>query len=183
MSLTDLASVGSFISGVGVLVSLIFLYFQLRQVTAQVKQAERIQQAAVQLQRTDLIADISMREAEPTLAAAIDAGRTGSETMSRTEVLQFQNYALARFAISEDTFYQHRNGLLSDDAFARFSKLFGGAFGFPGVRVIWKRVRGAYGDEFVAFGDALCAHAKVSTADLDVLAHWKADLAAEKVAA
>jgi hypothetical protein len=48
MSLSDLAALGSFVSGVAVLVSLVFLYFQLRQVGAQVQQAERNQQAMIQ---------------------------------------------------------------------------------------------------------------------------------------
>jgi hypothetical protein len=42
MSLSDLASLGSFVSGVAVLVSLVFLYFQLRQMNAQVLQTEKI---------------------------------------------------------------------------------------------------------------------------------------------
>ena len=45
MTLSDLASLGSFVSGVAVLVSLVFLYFQLRQIGAQMKQAEKNQRA------------------------------------------------------------------------------------------------------------------------------------------
>jgi hypothetical protein len=41
MSLSDLASLGSFVSGAAVLVSPVFLYFQLRQLSGQVKQAEK----------------------------------------------------------------------------------------------------------------------------------------------
>ena len=47
MSLSELAEIGSFISGVAVLTSLIFLYFQLRQINQQVKQAEKNQQSAI----------------------------------------------------------------------------------------------------------------------------------------
>jgi hypothetical protein len=42
MSLSQLAEIGSFTSGVAILASLIFLYFQLRQINQQVKQAEKI---------------------------------------------------------------------------------------------------------------------------------------------
>lgn len=179
MSLTDLASIGSFVSGFGVLTSLVFLYFQLRQMTAQVKQTERIQQAAVQQQRSSLIADITMRETDPVLAVVFDAGKTGSAAMSKAEILQFQSYSIARFSLSEDTFYQHRSGLLSEEAYERFVRLFGGAFAWPGVRVIWKRARRAFGPEFVAFGDRLCAEAQAVPL-VDVVDHWKADLAAER---
>lgn len=47
MSLSDLAALGSFISGLGVLVSLVFLYFQLRQIGVQVKQTEKNQRALI----------------------------------------------------------------------------------------------------------------------------------------
>ena len=43
MSLSQLAEIGSFTSGVAILASLIFLYFQLRQINQQVKQAEKNQ--------------------------------------------------------------------------------------------------------------------------------------------
>ena len=47
MSLSQLAEIGSFISGVAILSSLIFLCFQLRQINQQVKQAEKNQQSAI----------------------------------------------------------------------------------------------------------------------------------------
>src|SRR5450755_1342360 len=50
MSLSDLAALGSFISGLAVLASLGFLYFQMRQVAEQVRQADRNQRAANVLQ-------------------------------------------------------------------------------------------------------------------------------------
>ena len=47
MSLPDLASLGSFVSGIAVLGSLVFLYLQMRQIGAQIEQAERNQRAAI----------------------------------------------------------------------------------------------------------------------------------------
>jgi hypothetical protein len=47
MSPSALAEIGSFISGVAILSSLIFLYFQLRQINHQVKQAEKNQRSAI----------------------------------------------------------------------------------------------------------------------------------------
>jgi hypothetical protein len=60
MSLSDLASLGSFVSGFAVLISLIFLYFQLRQVNRQVRQAEINQRSLVGQTRT---AQMGMRQA------------------------------------------------------------------------------------------------------------------------
>jgi flagellar biosynthesis/type III secretory pathway M-ring protein FliF/YscJ len=52
MSLSDLAALGSFISGVAVLASLVFLFFQMRQMTEQVRQSERNQRALMQQGRS-----------------------------------------------------------------------------------------------------------------------------------
>jgi hypothetical protein len=181
MTLSDLASIGSFVSGAGVLVSLVFLYFQLRQVNAQVRLAERNQQAAVQQQRVGLLVDILMRETEPSLLEAVQNAMSGAEDVTAMQVARFQRYHFARFSLSEENFYQHQGGLLSDEAFSRFERTFSGAFRFPGVRVMWKRNRARYGPEFVTFADRLCADAQILAAD-DDLARWKADIAAEKAA-
>ena len=181
MSLSDLASLGSFISGAGVLVSLVFLYFQVRQVNAQVRLTERNQQAAVQQQRNGLLVDIMMRETEPVLLEAVQRAMFGSEDVTALQVAQFQRYHFARFGLSEETFSQYQAGLLSDEAYARFVRMFGGAFRFPGVRVMWKRTRAGYGSDFVEFADQLCADAQVLEVS-DDLDQWKSEIAAEKAA-
>ena len=48
MPLSDLAAIGSFVSGAAVLVSLVFLYFQLGQVRKQIALAEKNQRAIMQ---------------------------------------------------------------------------------------------------------------------------------------
>ena len=46
MSLSELAEIGSLISGVSIMTSVIFLYYQLRQINRQVKQTQKNQQSA-----------------------------------------------------------------------------------------------------------------------------------------
>src|SRR5215469_1497977 len=65
MPLSDLASLGSFVSGVAVLISLVFLYFQVRQVTAQVRQAERNQQASIRHTRVSRSVQLQLEISEP----------------------------------------------------------------------------------------------------------------------
>jgi len=157
MSLSDMASIGSFVSAIAVLISLLLLYFQLVQLSAQVKLAEKSQRAAIQQERSARISDIQMRITDPVLSEAVDKGMAGDSDMTRLQVSQFRSYSQARFGISEDTFYQHKNGLLSDEAFATFEKTYAGAFRFPGPRVAWKWVRGGFNAEFVAFTDRIAA--------------------------
>jgi hypothetical protein len=176
MSLSDLASLGSFTSGVAVLISLVFLYFQLRQVNAQVRQAERNQQAAIQQERSGRVSDITLWAVAPPYVEAFMKGMAGAPDMTETELAQFQAYAFARITISEDTFLQHKNGQLNDEAFAGFTRMYAGAFRSPGVRVMWKWVKGAYNPTFVAFTDDLIAQTSIGGPP-PAVARWKADLA------
>jgi hypothetical protein len=65
MSLSDLASIGSFVSGVAVLISLVFLYFQLRQLRAQLAQAEVNQRAMINEASATRLSDYLRWMAEP----------------------------------------------------------------------------------------------------------------------
>jgi hypothetical protein len=74
MSLSQLAEIGSFTSGVAILASLIFLYFQLRQINQQVKQAEKNQQSAIRQGRASRSVSIVLTGIEPSLADAFVKG-------------------------------------------------------------------------------------------------------------
>jgi hypothetical protein len=181
MSLSDLASVGSFVSSIAVLVSLVLLYFQIRQVAEQVKLAEKNQISIIEQGRSNRVTDVLIQIAsEPTLADAVEKGMTGAPDMTQTQFNQFRFFTYARFAVAEDSFLQHQNGQMSDAAFTSFARIFGGAFGSAGFRVHWKSVRRGYDPGFVAFCDTLMA--KAAAIRDDDFARWNADVAAEKTA-
>lgn len=177
MSLMDLASIGSFISGVGVLISLLLLVFQLRQVSAQIQQAERNQQAAIQQDRYGRVFEANLAMTEPTLADAIAKGMAGARDITPTQIAQYRGYSYARFQISENTFLQHKAGLLSDEAFDAFMKGFVAALALPSVRVMWNWGKVGHAPEFIAFVEGLIAQAPTVT-NGDLLARWNSDLAA-----
>jgi len=114
MNLSDLAAFGSFVSGLAVLVSLVFLHFQLRQVSAQITQAEKNQMATIRQGRTDRIVDMSMDLTEPAAAAAVAKGSFGDLAITATEFYQFQSYMVAYLNHAEDSFQQRQDGLLND---------------------------------------------------------------------
>jgi len=182
MSLADLASLGSFVSGVGVLISLLLVVFQLSQVGAQMRQTERNQQAAIQQDRYSRVFDVNLATTDPAVAEAVAKGMAGARDMTLTQVMQFRGYTSARFQISENTFLQHKSGLLSDEVFDAFMNGFVAALGLPSVRVTWKQAKAAHAAEFVAFVDALVSKAPLVLPG-DALAQWNADLAAEEKAA
>ena len=182
MSLTDLASLGSFVSGIGVLISLLLLLVQLRQLNAQIRLAERNQQAAIQQDRYARVFEVNLAATEPTLAEAVAKGTAGARDMTLAQVSQYRGYVYARFQISENTFLQHKAGLLSDEAFDAFMNGFVAALSWPSTRVLWKWARTFHAAEFVAFVDGLIARAPQTPPPADLLLQWTSGLAAEEAA-
>ena len=178
MSLSDLAAIGSFVSGVAVLVSLVFLYFQLRQVHAQAQQAERTQQATIRHTRAARIVDIALASAEPSWADAVRKGTPGDPDLSATQLWQFTNYMVARLSNAEDAFYQYREGAFDRAAFDRFVIRMKMMLSAAGMRAQYKRQKFNFGSEFIEFMDRLLSEVSVSPA-VDALAQWKADVTAE----
>jgi hypothetical protein len=175
MSLSDLASLGSFVSGVAVLISLVYLALQIRQ-------AEKNQQANVRQQRASRTVAINMGVAtEPSLVEAVDKAITGASDLTRPQLLQFFFYSLAMFNSYEDNFLQHRDGLISDRDFAPIVKGARRVFARPGYRLSWKVQRANYSQEFAEFMDAL-AKSPVALSALEP-ATWRRDLAEEAAAA
>ena len=180
MSLSDLAALGSFVSGLAVLVSLIFLYFQLRQVGTQIRQAERNQKAAIGQGRINRMVELALRTAEPGLSGAMANVFTNSPDLKSDELFQFLNYSRAMFLNAEDTFYQHQNGLLEEQQYEGFVAALRNFFGLPAARLMWLYQRAAHGAAFVAFADDLI---KASPLDALVvpekqLSSWRAAIEA-----
>jgi hypothetical protein len=169
MSLSDLASLGSFVSGVAVLISLIYLALQVRQ-------AERNQRALVQQGRAARLVDFQMHLATPEMAALFVKGAEGGD-LSAVELFQFRQMSRAILASFEDTFYQHRERLLADAPFRSARFIVGaGLASSPGRRALWRLEREAYANDFRAYVDRL---ASAEVASRDGLAEWRAALAAQ----
>ena len=179
MSLSDLAAIGSFVSGIAVLISLVFLYFQLRQIGVQVHQAERNQQASIRDNRASRIVDIIMRSTDPSLSDAILKVMRGDEDISETQFRQFNMFFQARLIHAEEALSQYRDGLLNQSSFDQVGKSLRVAFSYPGARAIYSRIRPGFPDEFVAYADKIVASTPVGSAP-DLWASFRSDVADEK---
>src|SRR5215467_13953304 len=98
MALSDLASLGSFVSGLAVLASLVYL-------TLQVRQAERYQKAIAQQARATRLSDLHMRLAG--VEEIVSKGFSGDVDLSLTELRQCRRYVRATLYNIEDTFRMH----------------------------------------------------------------------------
>ena len=177
MSLSDLAALGSFVSGFAVLVSLVFLYFQIRQVNAQVKQAEKNQKAAIRHSRINRLVELNTGCMDASIADAISKGLSGAEDISLTQLRQFRTYMVSHVSHFEDSFYQRQEGMLDDAAFATFVGGVKASVSRPGYRAGWNLLGGKRADEFAKFMEAQFAQTPLARST-DDLAEWKDALAA-----
>ena len=150
MTLSDLASIGNSVSGLAVLVSLVFL-------TLQIRQSNKNQRAIIQQGRATRIADFLLHVIEPSLLPAWSAGLSGDPQISAEQYLQFMYIARARFISFEDSFLQRRNGLMEEGVFLGHMNAFKQVFSAPGLRAAWKLTRMSYDPAFAEFLDRIAA--------------------------
>jgi hypothetical protein len=172
MSLSDLASLGSFVSGFAVLISLIYLALQVRQ-------TKRNQEIAIRHSRASRVVDLHLALADLAVADAWLHGSGRPQDITQTQVGQFTNLCRALFFHFEDSFYQREEGLLNDAAFetvvagARLSAR------SPGFRTAWRMSRPNFAGRFLEFMDGVVAAAAVEPPMDLSLAAWKVAYASE----
>src|ERR1700722_14246999 len=172
MSLSDFASVGSFVSGFSGLVLLIYLALQVRQ-------TERNQQISIRHSRASRTVDLHLALADPAVADAWLHGTGSPLEITQTELSQYITLCRAHFFHFEDSFYQREEGLLNDEAFETVvagARLLARS---PGLRAAWKIARPNFGGRFLAFMDGVVAGSAVEPpVDLS-LAAWRVAFASE----
>ena len=152
MSLSDLAALGSFISGVAVLASLIYLAVQIQQNTKHTRALIHQGSAA----RTNAIT-IGLMPAE--FCAAWIEGNGGKATPELIRLRQFNYHCATAINAMEDHHLQHLDGLTSNEQFARNCETFRALLQEPGLRSFWNGYRttaAKVAPRFCAFVDSLC---------------------------
>jgi hypothetical protein len=170
MTLTDLASLGSFVSGVAVLISLVYLALQVRH-------AEKYQRAQISHSRATRGIDLQTTFSAPGLAEIVMRARKGVPDLAEMELYVFSAYQTALFSHWEDSFYQHAEGLMGDRAFKTATNLMSASLTNVATRVAWRRSNSAFHADFRRFIDGLQSQAPVTPFDV-ALDGWNAEVAA-----
>lgn len=168
MSLSDLASLGSFVSGIAVLISLLYLALQVRQ-------TEKNQRGTIANVRASRTVDVVLRGTDPSIATALQKTFGGAQDLTPFELRQFTAYAGAFLINSEDTFLQRRHGLLEDDAYRAYRISVSSMMANPAFRLAWRMRRHRHGVEFATFVDKVIAETPMApplTSEA-FLAQWK----------
>jgi hypothetical protein len=166
MSLVNLAALGSFVGGLAVVVSLIYLALQVRQ-------SEKNQRGTIHQMRAALSTEVMLRIATADVARSFRAGLTGSPDITEAQFWQFFYAAHAIFRTTENAFVQHRDGLIDKRQLASAKASARGFLANRGYRALWLATRSAREPDFRAFMDELAAEAAF-TPPVDLFATWKA---------
>jgi hypothetical protein len=166
LALSDVATLASIVSSAAVALSLFY-------VALQVRQAEKNQRALMQQGRADRAWEGAFRVADPALSAVFYKGMRTPDELSADELDQFLSICRAAFLSSEDSFLQHKSGLLDQAAYASFvAGLRGYVTAAPGLRAAWRLTSGQFGAAYAEFMDEIVRSTPRAAAG-DRLAQWK----------
>lgn len=134
MSLSDLAAIGSFVSGIAVVFSFIFLALQ-------VQQANRNQRSLIQQARTGRNVESLQKMADPPISELLAQAETEPETLSRAQIWSLYGYGAAVFWSYEDSYMQFNAGTLHAGSWQSDLATLQRILAFPWFRVIWRMAR------------------------------------------
>jgi hypothetical protein len=170
MSLTDLASIGSFVSGIAVLISLVYL-------AVQVRDSFRAQRAAMHQARVERVTNVSVEFAKPEIAAVLAKAATPSPDFSATEVVQLFQYIRIQIAALDDAIWQHDAGFLDKASLQTTVLTMKRIVANPALRAVWNLVHVQLDPDVRKRVLELLADTPV-TKPTDWAAAWKAEYAA-----
>jgi hypothetical protein len=171
MSLSDLSALGSFISGIAVVVSLVFLSLQIRQ-------SNQNQRSLMQQGRANRRIDLLLRRADPYLSGIILRAAECDPTLEPAQIMSYSMVVMAVFEGYEDTFLQHQAGTMDIASWNTELVSMRSYFAAPSVRGIWRRFRDSFTDDFRILVDLQMKDVRAAKTG-DLAAAWRAALAEE----
>ena len=134
MSLSDLASIGSLVSGVAVLASLIYLALQVRQNT----HAHRV---TAHQGRLTFVRDFLGQIADPSMAGVYLRGLSADGTLTEVEFTRYRALMHSWFLGMAETVWLHERGVLDADRLAGSMEALRSYLSFPGCRAVWPTIK------------------------------------------
>jgi hypothetical protein len=170
MTLSDLASIGSLVSGVAVLVSLIYLALQVRQ-------SDRNQRTLLQQGSSARNAQSAAALSEPHLAELYAKAIHNETDFTTAQVVQLATVLRASLLGFQDQYMLKRLSLIDPVQFESQERAFSLIFALPILRALWVSSRANYAPEFSSYVDALLKDVPLA-APADLGDRLRADVAA-----
>ena len=144
MSISDLASIGSLVSAVAVLISVIYLGLQL-------SQTARNQRAALVNSTSARSSDQFFRLAEPHNADLWARLITSDENYTEAEIVKLVSILTAIVLGIEDSYLLSKQALIDQAMFETNLRLSDLAFSLPVPRALWPFIRESFVPDFIEF--------------------------------
>lgn len=148
MTLATLVNIASLISSLAVLVSLVYL-------SQQIRQGALNQRSTMDRGRSRQVGEWLQFIAQPEIGELVQRGDAGDPSLSSSEI---RRYVWAMYPLLlhfEDSYYQHRDGMISDAQYASIVGHLESGCSAPGFRATWAHVRSRFPRDFTAFIDGL----------------------------
>jgi hypothetical protein len=150
MSLSNLAAIGSFVSGIAVFLSFIFLSLQLRQ-------ANRNQRSLMQQARTSRNVEILLKMADSEISETLAQASANCASMTDAKIWSFYGFGAAVFWSYEDCFLQFKAKTLDPSSWASDVATLKRLVAYPPYRAVWKMARDGMGGDYRDYVDCLMA--------------------------
>jgi len=171
MTLEQVFFASQSIAAVAVVASILYL-------AREVRQSERVQRANMQQGRADRASKASLTIASAELARIWEKGLSSNPDLSQDEFAQWALLCRAAFLSGEDSYLQHKAGML--DEMAWNSYVAGAQFymACPGMRAMWKVSSGQFGADYREFVDGIVTRVPVRC-PADSYAAWREQVTSE----
>jgi hypothetical protein len=147
LDLQGLANLGEFISGLVVIVSLVYLAVQVRQNT----QSLHTENYGRALDRISAMQSQLSRDGE--LSSMFSRGLVDPSRLSPQERIQFMWAAFEMFGAFEFMFHQSQTRAIPDEVWERWSATAAWWLSFPGIRTWWAARPAPFSASFTAYVD------------------------------
>jgi hypothetical protein len=133
MSLEDLGNIGEFVAAVAVVISLIYLAFQIRQNTRSVRASTHHATAHAAYGTQHLIAE------SEAVARILRTGGREPQKLTGEERVRFDAIMRSFFMWYEDTYFQYRNSMIGRDVWEARQRSMMGHFRDAGISSWWSK--------------------------------------------
>ena len=164
MNLETLGNLGEFISGIVVIISLVYLAMQVRQNTRSI----RTENYARALERVSALQSRLSQDGE--FCALFSQALTGPSNVSPNERIQFTWCLYELFGGQEFLFHQSQAGTVPEEVWERWSDTMTWWLSFPGVRAWWDGKPTPFSASFTSYIDTLIERA---SADPTANQRWR----------
>ena len=145
MTLNDLGSLGEFISGLAVVVTLVYLAIQIRHNTRAVRSSMHQEMVESTLRIAESVSD------NADIARIVLKAEEGYDDLTEEELLRFEAYAERVFSNFESVFYSYRNSMLEEDLWESWESSYLADISRVSMRRFWHEERPLHLRDYMDF--------------------------------